>query len=311
MTIKEALAFGAKQLKKNSAKAARPPRRIEASPLLDASVLLCEALKKSKEFIYTYPEKKLTAEQIKKYKSMIGRRAKHEPLAYIIGKKEFYGLDFSVAPAVLIPRPDTEILINAVLSTVGHSATYSYPQVIDVGTGSGAIAITLKKLFPKAQVFATDISQKSLNLAKKNARRLNAKITFKKGNLLNPFKSLLLDTRYPIVITANLPYLSRVEWQKTQPEIKNYEPKGALVGGKNGTEIYEKLFTEISALLRHSAPSLNGINSGGNPMYLFIEIGYNQKAPITKLLNKILRPKKIKTFKDLNNKWRTVKIILS
>lgn len=332
--VKDALSWGAKKLKK-----------IDGATL-DASVLLCAALGKPKEFIYTYPEKKLTPAQAAKYKKFIGRRAKHEPAAYILGKKEFYGFEFAVAPSVLIPRPDTETLINTVLKTIGLTISNSYPYVIDVGTGSGAIAITLQKLLPKAQVFASDINPRSLALAKKNARRLvpqkaglNAKIIFRKGYLLSPFKSLLAvaslpaevlsatnpngfsavrGAGQPLIITANLPYLSRAEWQKTAPEIKKYEPYGALVGGKTGTEIYEKLFKELAVIFSPSiveglyykktisTPS-TALRSA-REIILFIEIGYNQKPAIAKLAKKILNPKKIEFYKDLGKKWRVAKI---
>ncbi|MFH1193864.1 MAG: peptide chain release factor N(5)-glutamine methyltransferase [bacterium] len=346
MNIKEALTFGAKKLKKiNNAS-------------LDAAILLCVALGKPKEFIYTHPEKKLTTPQTTKYKKFISRRAKHEPVAYILGKKEFYGFEFAVTPSVLIPRPDTETLIAAVLSTIGFPTSNldlskfttigsrkpdSLIKIIDVGTGSGAIAVTLKKLLPKANVFASDISPAALALAKKNARRLNAKIIFKKGNLLKPFvipakagiqnwiprQKSLPRTGYgvrddaPLIITANLPYLSRAEWQKTAPEVKKYEPYGALVGGKTGTEIYEKLFEEINQFChsrRHSdsggnireSKNIKNLDSRfrGNDtsLYLFIEIGWNQKRAIEKIAKKILNPKKIEFFKDLAGKWRVANI---
>ncbi len=367
MNIKDALAWGTKQLK-----------RID-TPALDASVLLCETIKKPKEFLYTYPEKKLTVAQRKKYKKFIRRRAKHEPVAYILGKKEFYGFEFLVNKNVLIPRPDTETLISTVLSTIGSETPYSYPHlfalelsratrckqvIIDIGTGSGTIAVTLKKLLPKTQVFASDISPTALALAKKNARRLlvprslgevgGAKIIFKKGNLLIPLFShptsilpseereeggkypspLSLEGEMPegqrgcrnLIITANLPYLSRAEWLKTAPEVKKYEPYGALVGGKKGTEIYEKLFKELLLLLCHSREGGNLIANKkdsrlrGNDtresrndmsLYLFIEIGHNQKPAIIKLAKKILRPQTIEFIKDLSGKWRVAKITLT
>jgi len=301
MSAGEALSWATAQLKKFD------------SPQLDAAILLSAAMKKPKEFLYTYPEKKLTPAQIVKFKNFISRRGKHEPLAYIIGRKEFYGFEFLVNRHVLIPRPDTETLISAVLSTVGGREAYS---IIDVGTGSGAIAVTLKKLLPQARVFASDINPHSLALAKKNARRLGAKITFKKGNLLSPLKSLLSATRPPI-ITANLPYLSQAEWRDTRPEVKNYEPKGALVGGKTGTEIYEKLFKEVASYIGFPT----SIGSRKPNISLFIEIGWNQKSTIAKLAKKILRPpasthakrgeQKIEFFKDLAGHWRVAEIILS
>lgn len=344
MTIKNALVFGAKKLKKIN-----PPdlskKNGASSAALDASVLLCEAIKQSKEFIYTHPEKKLTLAQEKKYKNFLTRRARREPLAYIIGKKEFYGFEFLVNPSVLIPRPETETLVGAVLKTVGSETPYSYPHhsalelskatrckqvIIDIGTGSGTIAITLKRLLPKARVFATDTSASALALAKKNSHHLKTKLTFKKGNLLSPFKILLSASRNPLVITANLPYLSIAEWRETEAEVKKYEPRDALIGGKTGMEIYEKLFEEIAATIR---PSLwkrevgrdfknpphrfakasrrrQSPFSKGGRVVLFIEFGYNQKRAIEKLARKILKPKKIEFFRDLAGKWRVVKITI-
>ncbi len=353
MTIKEALALVIKQLKKID------------SPQLDAAILLSAAIKKPKEFLYAYPERKLTPAQIKKYKNFISRRAKHEPVAYILSEKEFYGLKFSVNKSVLIPRPDTETLIDAILKTIGHPTSniggrvsngVSNKNIIDIGTGSGAIAVTLKKLLPNARVFASDVSSAALALAKKNARRLlvprslaaplrslvrrtgevgGAKIIFKKGNLFAPFRNVILSAKpegsrdsspaaqndKKIVITANLPYLSRAEWQKTAPEVRKYEPYGALVGGKKGTEIYEKLFKELAGL--YSPSGVEGLHykkSGSNPstalrsareIFIFIEIGHNQKPAIAKLAKKILHPWKIEFFKDLAGKWRVAKIIIS
>ena len=309
MTIKEALIWGTKTLNKIA-------KRKEAhsdSPILDSEILLCAATKKPKEFIFTHPEKKLIGKQVSVYKKLIARRAKHEPIAYILSRKEFYGFEFFVNKDVLIPRPDTETLINAVI-------VLSPKTIIDIGTGGGAIAITLKKLLPKTQIFASDISPSALALAKKNAKYLGAKIIFKKGDLLEPFQSLLdtgfpMGTRYPIVITANLPYLSQKEWKNCQPEIKKHEPYGALVGEKTGTEVYEKLFKQISAIASlFEREVMRDFKNPPQPplargeVMLFLEIGHNQKSAIAKLAKKILKPKKIEFIKDLAEKWRVAKI---
>jgi release factor glutamine methyltransferase len=297
-TISHALLWARKKLNKSAGKF--------SSPDLDAVMLLARVLKKPKEFLHAYPEKKLTAAQLTKYRQLVARRAKHEPVAYILGEKEFYGFDFTVNKNVLIPRPDTEILIDEVVKSATAAST-----IIDIGTGSGAIAITLKKLLPKASVFAIDTSSAALSVARKNAKRLSAKIIFKKGDLLAPLKNKILrfsqnDT--PIIITANLPYLSRDEWKKCQPEIKKYEPYSAFVGGKTGLEIYKKLFEEIN----HICHSRRRNDSEGlireSRLYIFIEIGHNQKSAITKLAKKILRPSEIEFTKDLSGKWRVARM---
>ena len=272
MTINEALKWGAKKIKSDSA-------------FLDADILLSYTIKKPKEFLFAHPDKKITKTQLTKYKSFINRRAKHEPIAYITGHKEFYGYDFLVSPDVLIPRPETETLIEQIKNP---------KNIIDIGLGSGVIAITLKKLFPKARVYGTEISPRAIVLARKNAKKLKTNIILKKGNLLSPFKKLPDN----IIITANLPYLSQKEWQSLKPNVKHYEPKSALIGGKIGIEIYEKLFRQIKKLNPKNAT-------------LIIEIGARQKPAIEKLAMKIFQPKKIECHRDLSGKRRIIKITLT
>ncbi|MBU4421539.1 peptide chain release factor N(5)-glutamine methyltransferase [Candidatus Parcubacteria bacterium] len=320
MTISEALKWGVKNLTDSSSRLVGTTKNTEKrkgylkstfnTAFLDAEILLSFVLGKPKEFLFTYPEKKLTSAQIAKYKKFIARRRKREPIAYITGKKEFYSRNFFVSPAVLIPRPDTETLIDVAKKTIGSLASNSL-KIVDVGVGSGAIAITLKKEFPRTRVLAIEISPKAIALTQKNAHALGAKITIKKGDLLyikkpsldilslaeksvKNSKNKLSGVGNPIVITANLPYLSQEEWTKAQPEVKRHEPKGALVGGKTGTEIYKKLFEQIRDI------KINNIT-------LIIEIGAKQKPAIEKLAQKILKPKKIEFTKDLSGKWRVMK----
>lgn len=286
MTIKKMLELGIKKLKDT------------AFARLDAEVLLCDILKKQRAYLFTYPEKMLTASQEKKYKNYLNRRAHYEPIAYITGHKEFYGFDFLISPAVLIPRPETELIIDIAKQTL-HDPT-SNSLIIDIGTGSGAIAITLKKLFPKINVLGIDISASALKIARQNSKHLKANVKFAKTNLLN-VESPTLYIKKDLIITANLPYLSTSEWQKLTTNVKKYEPKSALVGGTRGIELYEKLFKQLNKLCRES-DSLH--------ITLIIEIGARQKKSIEKIARQILKPKKIEFYKDLANKWRAVKIIL-
>ena len=304
MTIKEALYWGANKFRKRK----NCLNNNLDSIFLDAEILLSKVIRKPKEFLYTYPEKKLTSLQIKKYKNFVQRRTKNEPVAYIVGKKKFYKQQFLVTPDVLIPRPETELLIDITKKTIGLPKPDSL-NIIDVGTGSGAIAITLKKMFPRAQIFGTEVSSRALTLARKNAKHLNANITIKKANLLD-VQGLALNIinlakkSGNLIITANLPYLSEKEWRMAQPEVKKYEPKGALVGGKYGWELYEKLFKDLKDQLSDNK------NKQHKQISLIIEIGAKQKTQITKLIKKYLNPKKIESFKDLNKKWRVIKCIL-
>jgi len=210
---------------------------IKKTTALDAEVLLSHTLNKPKSFLYTYPEKKLTQAQVRKYKSLISRRAKHEPVAYITGHKEFYGLDFYVNQHTLIPRPETEALVEKIIKNKDiHS-------IADIGTGSGCIAIALAKNNPKLNIYAIDISSKALTVARKNAKAHKVKnITFKQGNLLEPIKNIKLDA-----IVANLPYLSEKVYKKNYQHLK-YEPKQALYAGKDGLDYYKKLLKQINKL---------------------------------------------------------------
>ena len=164
--------------------------------------------------------------------------------------------------------------------------------------GSGAIAIALKKLFQNAQIFGAETNPRSVAVARKNAKRLKVNIKIKRGRLLSPLKKEFLRLAGDLIIIANLPYLSEQEWRDSQPEIKKYEPRSALVGGKNGWELYEELLRQIQNFI---AP-LKSYN-----IILIIEIGYKQRPVLTALAKKYLRPKKIKAFKDLNEKWRAIK----
>ncbi|MFH1255285.1 MAG: peptide chain release factor N(5)-glutamine methyltransferase [bacterium] len=215
-------------------------------PHLEAEILLSEILKKPREFLLARGEKKLSAKQISDFKHQLARRLKGEPIAYIIGKKEFYGLDFKVNRHVLIPRPETELMVDEALKLISHSL--KPVTLVDAGAGSGCVAITLSKL-TKQNIIAIDISGKALAVAKQNAKRhgVEKKIKFIKGNLLSP---IIHDPSFiahnPLIILANLPYLDK-DQIKSSPSIK-YEPETALFGGKNGLELYEKLFQQITGL---------------------------------------------------------------
>ena len=230
------------------------------SSALDADILLSFVLKKSKEFLYTYPEKKLTKNQLAKFNQLINRRLKREPVAYLINRKEFYGLDFYVDKNVLIPRPLTESLVEQVIKEVGNKKA----TIADIGTGSGCIAIALKKHLPQATIYATDISPAALKVAKKNAKKHRVKIKFLKGDLLKPFLPSRKATRPGRVafkkidiIIANLPYLIK---NQIKNELK-YEPKTALLGG-------DKYIKELLRQVKKLNPP-----SGGQLKKIFLETG--------------------------------------
>ena len=253
------------------------------SSILDVQVLLALVLKKSKEFILSHPEFKLTKNQTEKYQRLNIRRANGEPVAYLVGQKEFYGLNFMVNKNVLIPRPETELIIDEVIQLVTSRQS---PTIIDVGTGSGCIAITLKKLLPKAEIIAIDKSKSALSVAKINATTHKTKIKFVHNDLLNKITKIK-----PAIIVANLPYVTNQEI-KTSPDLK-FEPHVALAGGKTGLDLYEKLFSQIIKLKI-------------SPQVIICEIGQPHWRQAIKLAQKYFPGSNIEIKPDLAGKNRVL-----
>ncbi len=263
-----------------------------SSPILDVELLLTKTLNKPKEYLYKYPNKKLTANQLKKFKKLFNRRVKGEPIAYILGYQEFYKLNFMVNKNVLIPRPETELLVKQVIKYCKSriSNLKSQISICDIGVGSGAIIIALAKNL-KGQFYGTEISDQALSLAKKNAKIHNVKIKFFKGNLLEPLiKSQISDLRSQnSIITANIPYLDETE-KNLLPSSDTiglkFEPKIAWYGGKDGLKYFNAFFEQIKKY-------------NLKPKAIFLEIGHNQTTQIKKLARKTLPAYKIKVKKDL------------
>lgn len=282
-TIKSLLYWGAKKLKNTS-----------LSPNLDAQILLSFALNKPKEYFFTYPMKKPAPAQTAKFKNLVERRVKYEPIAYITGHKEFYNLDFQVSKDVLIPRSETELMVSEALEIINNEKS---PLIIDIGTGSGCIPIAIAKNLKLEQknIFAIDISQKALKIAKQNTKRhkLAKKIKFLQGNLLEPIASDLKEKKYsPVIITANLPYLPIKIYKVSSLDVKKYEPKNALVGGGDGLKYYKDLFAQIKKL------DLDAI--------VLCEIDPPQKKEIKNLINKYFSKAKVQIKKDLAGLERLV-----
>lgn len=253
-----------------------------SSPILDIELLLAATLNKSKEYLYTYPEKKLTTSQLLKFKKLFKRRLKGEPIAYILNRKEFYGLDFKINKDVLIPRPETEQLVE---ETLRFTKSNKILSVVEVGVGSGAVIISLAKNLPKAEFIATDISAKALAIAKRNAKKHKVKIHLLLGNLLKPLTEIN-DFQFLIsnfILVANLPYLETK--QLNNPQII-YEPQTALAGGPDGLKYFREFFHQIQKYKLQ-------------PQAIFLEIGHNQAARITKLAKLVLPRYKITAKKDL------------
>ena len=285
MNILKALEAGAKKLYKSS-----------QSPWLDAEVLLSACLKKEKAFLFAHPEYKLKKSAILKFKKFIARAEKNEPVAYILGHKEFFGLDFIVDKNVLIPRPETELLAEQALKYAQGRKTYS---IIDIGTGSGCIIISLaKKLgFKKHRFYAGDISKKALGVASKNAKKhkVSSKINFIESDLINGFLNLHLHKN--IIITANLPYISPKKYERLDKNIKKYEPKLALVSNGGGLNHYFRLLDQISVFKK-------------NRITVLMEIDHTQAERLKKYAKSLFGKSSVEIKKDLNGLWRAVSISL-
>lgn len=207
----------------------------------------------------------LTENEMAKVDVLVGRRTAREPLQYILGTQEFCGLEFEVNPSVLIPRPETELLVQEVIRRLPRGFS---PTVIDVGTGSGCLAVTLARAAPNAKIFATDLSTDALQTAKRNARRhgVDTVIRWLEGDLLAPLAGVCGDGTVTVIV-ANPPYIRDSEWSELQPEVGGYEPRMALVAGPTGTELHERLLDE----------AVNYLAPGG---VLAMELGQGQSAKI-------------------------------
>ncbi|HEU4685837.1 MAG TPA: peptide chain release factor N(5)-glutamine methyltransferase [Nitrospira sp.] len=216
-----------------------------------------------------HPERVLTDSEWEKARSLTGRRAAREPLQYILGSQEFYGLEFEVDPTVLIPRPETQLLPKAVIRRLPPRDRY---LILDVGTGSGCLAIILARAIPHATILATDISTAALQTARKNARRhgVDSGVKWLQGDLLEPVAGMNLEGKVDAIV-SNPPYISESEWQTLQPEVRLYEPRTALVAGPDGTEMHERLLEAVPNYLR----------PGG---FLVMELGQGQSARLQKAI---------------------------
>lgn len=246
----------------------------------DKELLLAHVLKKPRSFIMAHPELKLNKTQTKKFKELSKKRAKGLPMQYILGYAWFYGRKFKVTEDVLIPRPETETLIEAALSIIPKN---SPANIFDIGCGSGCIGITLAAQRPKAKIFCSDISPKALGLAKKNLhKKRRKKIIIKKGYLLRPWEKILNLEKNNFIV-ANLPYLSLKTYKKTS------EPKIALYGGKDGLQLYRELFKQIKKIKT-------------NIRAVIIEIDPSQSKKASKLLPLF----ETSVYKDLTRHKRVV-----
>jgi release factor glutamine methyltransferase len=235
------------------------------SPQLDSAILMAHVLGVSKGWLYAHPHRQLTPEEIAAFEELVRRRMCQEPVAYLVGFKPFYGLDITVDRRVLIPRPETEILVDRVLEQLQRRMKDGVAlKVADVGAGSGAIAVALAVNVPGLIVYATDISEDALAVAAQNVWRYGVgdQVQLVPGNLLDAIPE-------PVdVIVANLPYVASPELAKLAPQVRDFEPALALDGGPDGLEVLRLFFAALSSPRGRQALRQDG--------QVFLEIGWNQ-----------------------------------
>jgi len=214
---------------------------------LEALWIVEEALGLSRLQVHAYGEDSLDSEQYQRAISLIERRASQEPLQYVLGSQEFFGLDMVVGPGVLIPRPESALLVEEVIARV---QSHPQPVIFDVGTGSGCLAISVARSLKNALVIASDRSLSALRIAKTNALKhgVERRILWFAGDLLAPLLSSRVAGKVTAII-ANLPYISHDEWDRLSPDVKDFEPRLALDGGPDGLDVYRRLLQEAPGVL--------------------------------------------------------------
>lgn len=259
-TIKEAHQWAFSLLEKNQIKEAKS----------EAEWMIMALYEWSRSQFFLHLQDQISDQKMAQLTEWLERRIHREPLQYILGQQDFYGRTFQVNPNVLIPRPETELLVEAVIKEAEQIWLNQPLKVADIGTGSGAIAITLSLEKPNWKVYAVDISEQALQVAQQNVGRLAAKVTFFQGNLILPIieNKLMMD-----IIVSNPPYIPQAEVEGLMPEVRDYEPTLALAGGKDGLDCYRQILEQSEKVLKR-------------PGLIAYEIGIHQSKAIEQLFNR-------------------------
>lgn len=266
------------------------------NPLLDAQILLSHLLGVDKIYLYTHSKDVVEERTGNEFLKLIELRKSRYPLQYIIGKQEFMGLDFNVEEGVLVPRPDTEILVESIIELVKNEQFVKREMIniADIGTGSGAITLSLAHFIENAFVYSVDISKKALQVACKNAKNLSleSRVKFLNGSVLKPLYDEHLENSIDILV-SNPPYIPTRIIEELQIEVSTYEPKLALDGGEDGLDFYRNIIDNSSDLIRE-----DGI--------IAFEIGHDQAKDIENLLENSNNFRDIKTITDLSGLDRVI-----
>lgn len=242
------------------------------NPTLDALLILCYLLNVDKSYLYTHGDRVVSEEIVDKFLYFIEKRKTGYPLSYLLKEKEFYDLSFYIEEGVLVPRPDTEILVDWVINTSVEVYGNQPINIVDLGTGSGCIGITLAYHLKGAVIYAVDLDEKALKVTEKNILRhnLNDRVVLCKGDMLEAIKALQLEEKVDIIV-SNPPYIPSEDIEELQVEVRGYEPRKALDGGIDGLDFYRRIIPESKIYLK----------SGG---ILAFEIGYEQGNSVRELL---------------------------
>ena len=268
--------------------------RIPENPRMEAEILLAHALGCRRLDLYLHHDQPLEEDELTRFRNLVKRRANREPAAYILGYKEFWSLPMQVTPEVLIPRPDTECLVETVLDTLKKQPHTGQGRLLEPGVGSGAVSIALAKERPELNILASDLNPGAVAVAKRNARRhhLDRRIQFFVGHWLDPLRP---DTPLFDFIVSNPPYIPTAELDQLAPEITSHEPVRALDGGPDGMQC-------ITALIRSASVFLK---PGG---YLVLEMGCDQKSRVEAVVNGCPQYSEMDFRKDYAGHHRVVRL---
>jgi release factor glutamine methyltransferase len=295
-TIRETIDLAAPDLK---------PRRITCEAdrdlgTLEAEILLAHVLKKDRTWLRVHDTERVSSRSERLFTSLVARRKQREPIAYILGEKEFYGIPFSVNRHVLIPRPESELIVDRVREILKREPS-SHDLVLDIGTGSGAIALAIAQYIQPRAVIATDVSADALRIAKRNAARLKLKnVRWLKANLLDASLRSLLDrqTCTRLVITANLPYLPLSDRNKLEKDVVAFEPSSALFAKNYGLELIEQLLRQLASFDIHFHT-------------LLLEYDPPQTKTLRALARSVFPKHRLQIHKDLAGRNRVLEITQS
>lgn len=262
------------------------------SPRLSAELLMCSVLSMSRIELYTQFDKIISKDNLDKLHKLVKRAAENEPVAYLIGKTEFYSIELNINKTCLIPRPETELLVERAIDFLRGRGGKQI--VCDLCTGCGCIAVAIAKNFQDCEIIATDISSEALETAEQNVKKfkLADRIKLLRGDLFEPFIPQIETVKFDLIV-CNPPYVNAADYTELAKNVKDYEPKEALYGGIDGLDIYRRIAQRVDDFLKADSS-------------LIMEIGYSQGPAVRKLLEKTQVFSQIQVEKDFNNNDRIV-----